>query len=87
METLRVLITDDEPGMRLGVNRILSKFTIEVPDIDARAASRSTRPTAAKRRSRIMPEHAGRHPDPRPQDARHQRSGCAGATAESAAKS
>ena len=38
METLRVLITDDEPGMRLGVTRILSKFVIEVPDIDARAA-------------------------------------------------
>lgn len=37
METLRVLITDDEPGMRLGVTRILSKFVIEVPDIDARA--------------------------------------------------
>lgn len=37
METLRVLITDDEPGMRLGVQRVLRKLRIEVADIDASA--------------------------------------------------
>ena len=37
METLRVLITDDEPGMRLGVRRVLSDFRVDVPDIDAAA--------------------------------------------------
>jgi signal transduction histidine kinase len=33
METLRVLITDDELGMRLGVARTLRGFTICVPDV------------------------------------------------------
>ncbi len=35
METLRVLVTDDEHGMRLGVRRVLHDLRIEVPDIDA----------------------------------------------------
>ncbi len=35
METLRVLVTDDELGMRLGVRRVLRDFRVEVPDIDA----------------------------------------------------
>ncbi len=35
METLRVLVTDDEQGMRLGVRRVLRDFRVEVPDIDA----------------------------------------------------
>jgi len=34
METLRVLITDDELGMRLGVARTLRGFTICVPDVN-----------------------------------------------------
>ncbi|MDZ7616157.1 MAG: response regulator [Patescibacteria group bacterium] len=34
MKTLRVLITDDELGMRLGVSRTLRGFTIRVPGID-----------------------------------------------------
>lgn len=34
METLRVLVTDDEPGMRLGVRRVLRDFRVQVPDID-----------------------------------------------------
>jgi signal transduction histidine kinase len=33
METLRVLITDDEMGMRMGVTRTLRGFTIRVPDV------------------------------------------------------
>lgn len=32
METLRVLVTDDEMGMRLGVERTLRGFTVRVPD-------------------------------------------------------
>lgn len=35
METLRVLVTDDEPGMRLGVRRVLRDFRVDIPDIDA----------------------------------------------------
>jgi signal transduction histidine kinase len=34
VETLRVLVTDDEMGMRLGVRRTLQDFTVQVPDID-----------------------------------------------------
>jgi two-component system, sensor histidine kinase and response regulator len=34
VETLRVLITDDELGMRLGVSRTLRGFTVRVPDIN-----------------------------------------------------
>jgi two-component system, sensor histidine kinase and response regulator len=34
METLRVLITDDELGMRLGVARTLRDFTVRVPDVN-----------------------------------------------------
>jgi signal transduction histidine kinase len=37
METLRVLVVDDEQGMRLGVRRVLRDFRVDVPDIDARA--------------------------------------------------
>jgi two-component system, sensor histidine kinase and response regulator len=34
METLRTLIVDDEPGMRLGVKKALARFTLALPDID-----------------------------------------------------
>ena len=34
METLDVLITDDEPGMRLGAERTLRKFTVHVADVE-----------------------------------------------------
>ena len=33
METLRVLVTDDEMGMRLGIERTLRNFTVRVPDV------------------------------------------------------
>jgi signal transduction histidine kinase len=33
METLRVLVTDDELGMRLGVARTLRDFVVRVPDV------------------------------------------------------
>jgi two-component system, sensor histidine kinase and response regulator len=36
METLRVLVTDDEMGMRLGVARTLRDFVVEVPDVNDR---------------------------------------------------
>jgi len=35
METLRVLVVDDEPGMRLGAARVLEGFRAHLPDIDA----------------------------------------------------
>ncbi len=38
METLRVLIADDEPGMRLGVMRTLRSFTVRVPDVSGEVA-------------------------------------------------
>jgi signal transduction histidine kinase len=34
MDTLRVLVTDDEMGMRLGVVRTLRNFTVQVPDVN-----------------------------------------------------
>jgi signal transduction histidine kinase len=34
MEMLRVLVTDDEIGMRLGVSRTLRGFTVRVPDVN-----------------------------------------------------
>lgn len=34
MVTLRVLVTDDELGMRLGVARTLRDFTVQVPDVE-----------------------------------------------------
>jgi len=34
METLRVLVTDDEMGMRLGVLRTLRGFTVRLPDVN-----------------------------------------------------
>jgi signal transduction histidine kinase len=34
MEPLRVLVADDEPGMRAGVIRTLRAFTVRVPDVE-----------------------------------------------------
>jgi signal transduction histidine kinase len=34
MDTLRVLVTDDEMGMRLGVSRTLRDFSVRVPDVN-----------------------------------------------------
>ncbi|HUK14606.1 MAG TPA: ATP-binding protein [Thermoanaerobaculaceae bacterium] len=34
METLKVLVVDDEPGIRLGVARVLRGFTVRVPDLN-----------------------------------------------------
>lgn len=34
MDLLRVLVTDDELGMRLGVTRTLRGFTVQVPDVE-----------------------------------------------------
>jgi two-component system, sensor histidine kinase and response regulator len=34
MDMLRVLVTDDELGMRLGVARTLRDFTVQVPDVE-----------------------------------------------------
>jgi two-component system, sensor histidine kinase and response regulator len=33
MDTLRILVTDDELGMRLGISRTLDGFTVRVPDV------------------------------------------------------
>lgn len=38
MDTLRVLVTDDEPGMRLGVRRTLAGFRADVPDMGEKIA-------------------------------------------------
>jgi signal transduction histidine kinase len=34
VESLHVLVVDDEPGMRLGVSRALRNFTVRIPDVD-----------------------------------------------------
>ena len=33
METMKVLVVDDEPGIRTGVIRVLRGFTLLVPEI------------------------------------------------------
>ncbi len=38
MESLRVLIVDDEPGMRLGAARVLKRHTVRLPHIDSEAS-------------------------------------------------
>ncbi len=38
MDTLKVLVTDDEMGMRLGVSRTLRDFSVRVPDVDGAVA-------------------------------------------------
>ena len=35
LETLSVLVVDDEPGMRMGVERALRHFVVELPELDA----------------------------------------------------
>ena len=34
MDLLRVLVVDDEPGMRRGVARTLRNFTVNVPNVE-----------------------------------------------------
>jgi signal transduction histidine kinase len=34
METLRILLCDDEPGMRMAMHRTLAHFTVEVPELN-----------------------------------------------------
>jgi len=38
MDTLRVLVVDDELGMRMGVARALRDFTVSLPDIDGKVS-------------------------------------------------
>ncbi len=38
MDTLKVLVTDDEMGMRLGVTRTLRDFSVRVPDVNGAVA-------------------------------------------------
>ena len=35
METIRVLVVDDEPGMRMAIARALQKFTVELSDVES----------------------------------------------------
>ncbi|HCL00487.1 MAG TPA: hypothetical protein DHW42_10345 [Candidatus Marinimicrobia bacterium] len=34
MQKLQTLVVDDEPGMRLGIRKVLSKYTLKLPDVD-----------------------------------------------------
>lgn len=38
METLKLLVCDDEMGMRMGVARALRDFTVDIPDVDESVA-------------------------------------------------
>jgi len=33
-DRLQVLVVDDEPGMRLGIERALRHFTVQLPDVN-----------------------------------------------------
>ena len=50
-ERLRILVTDDEEGIRLGVARVLEKFVASFPDIDAESPTTSRLRRAARTRS------------------------------------
>ena len=50
METLKVLVVDDEPGIRLGIARVLQGLHGAFPAFKARWRSRSRRPSPARRR-------------------------------------
>src|SRR5512147_2233936 len=56
METLRVLVTDDEPGMRLAVVRSLRDFHFQLPEIGSEVAFETT--TAESGEEAL--EHIGR---------------------------
>ena len=75
METLRVLVADDEMGMRLGVARTLRDFTVRVPDVNAEVEFRRRSGRIGRRGPGKNPPAAARHPALGPQDARHQRPG------------
>lgn len=38
METFRVLIVDDEPGMRMGAQRVLRRYRVSLPDVGSEVA-------------------------------------------------
>ncbi len=38
MDTLKVLVVDDEPGIRLGIARVLQGYTVRVPDLNGEVA-------------------------------------------------
>lgn len=37
-EVFRVLVVDDEPGIRIGVSRVLQNYTIELPDVETKTS-------------------------------------------------
>ena len=71
METLRVLVVDDETGMRLAIARVLSTFTVKSGDDDTtdrvRGEDRRNRRGGARADRRV----GARHPPARPEAARH----------------
>lgn len=37
-ERFKVLVVDDEPGIRIGVSRVLQNFSVEIPEIECKAS-------------------------------------------------
>ena len=60
METLRVLVTDDEMGMRLGVSRTLRDFTVRLPDLNGEVGFTVEQAESGERALEII---AARQPD------------------------
>ena len=60
MNTLKVLVVDDEPGMRMGVCRSLQNHTIELPDIDEKFDIQAEAAETAEQALEIISE---RQPD------------------------
>lgn len=60
MDLLRVLVTDDELGMRLGVARTLRGFTVQVPDVEDEigfVVEEADSGEAALEKIRVSPPH------------------------------
>ncbi len=57
METLNVLVVDDEPGMRMGIARALERFVVSLPEIEAEIgfATQAAEDGAATRR--LLAQH------------------------------
>jgi signal transduction histidine kinase len=56
MDTLQVMVCDDEVGVGLGIERVLRKFTIEVPEVEAEVGFELTQAGTAEDALRMIEE-------------------------------
>ena len=74
METLRVLVVDDEPGMRIGASaRRCATSPSHVPDVDDEVGFEVDQAGAGEQALEMIAAGPARHAAAGPQAARHQR--------------